>query len=134
MNTAWELIPSDKYIRSSNTALSTGGSNSVSIAKANLPNIKIPIDSFTGSFKTSVLTKVESGWGPSQSVSIPSNGISSGVNQGGSGGDKYVYSKYTNTETAKNFSASPSTQALGSGTALSVDTRYITLKFWKRLT
>ncbi|WP_268825991.1 hypothetical protein [Fusobacterium perfoetens] len=31
-------------------------------------------------------------------------------------------------------SASPYTEALGSGTALSIQPAYITLKFWKRLT
>ena len=31
-------------------------------------------------------------------------------------------------------SASPYTQALGNGTALSIQPNYITLKFWKRLT
>lgn len=31
-------------------------------------------------------------------------------------------------------SISPSTEALGSGTALTIQPSYITLKFWKRLT
>ena len=132
--TTWELITSDKYIRTGSTALQTGGSNSVNITKANLPNIKIPIDTFSGSIKTSALTKIETNWDFINSVNIPANGKSAAINQGGTGGGSVVNSYYTNTETSKSFSASPYTQALGSGNALSVDTRYITLKFWKRLT
>lgn len=45
--TTWELITAGKYIQSGSTALSTGGSNSVSIAKANLPNVKLKVDSFS---------------------------------------------------------------------------------------
>ena len=44
--TTWELVTSDKYIRTGNTALQTGGSNSISIGKENLPNIKLQVESF----------------------------------------------------------------------------------------
>ena len=33
LGTTWELLTAGKYIQSGSTALSTGGSNSVSIAK-----------------------------------------------------------------------------------------------------
>ena len=134
LGTTWELITSDKYIRTGSTPLSIGGSNSVNITKANLPNIKIPIDTFSGTIKTSALTKIRTNWDYTNSVNIPTNGESSGISQGGSGGNAVVNSYYTNTETSKSFNASPYTQTLGNGTALSIDTRYITLKFWKRLT
>ena len=44
--TTWELITSDKYIRTGATALQTGGSNSVAIVKANLPNVKLKVETF----------------------------------------------------------------------------------------
>ena len=40
LGTTWELISAGKYVQTGNTALATGGNNSVTIAKANLPNIK----------------------------------------------------------------------------------------------
>lgn len=127
--TTWELITAGKYIQSGSTALSTGGSNSVSIAKANLPNIKLKVDSF--SVTTSDHTHTfqirmdadEGGGGPYYGT--PGNGhygsvkTSNPTSSAGGG----------NTGTA-----SPSTENLGSGAALSIQPAYITLKFWKRLT
>ena len=45
--TTWELLASDKYIRTGATPLTTGGSNSISIAKANLPAVKVQLESFS---------------------------------------------------------------------------------------
>ena len=41
--TTWELLTTGKYIQSGSTALQTGGNNSVSIAKDNLPNITLRV-------------------------------------------------------------------------------------------
>lgn len=125
LNTTWELITTGKYIQSGSTALQTGGSNSVSITKANLPNIALKVNSF--SLTTQPHTHVvKAYWGYSGNASLPSfahgenNNLKSRTSESGGG---------QNTGTA-----SPSTETLGSGTALSIQPAYITLKFWKRLT
>ena len=121
--TTWELITAGKYIQSGNTALQTGGSNSISITKANLPNIKLKVDTFslttqphTNSYNQRVNPKTQ--WKDGAYYSAPTGTSSS---QTGSGGGQ-------NTGTA-----SPSTESLGSGMSLNIQPVYITLKFWKRL-
>ena len=126
--TTWELITSDKYIRTGATALQTGGSNSVAIVKANLPNVKLKVDSF--SLTTKPHTHDLGPWNDQkssgtymtmqyQSWRTPNKG-NYWITQSGGG---------ENTGTA-----SPNTETLGSGTPLSIQPAYITLKFWKRLT
>ncbi len=137
MNTTWELIPSDKYIRSSGTALQTGGSNSISIGKANLPNIKLKTDSFnltTASHNHFVSYNENSGGDAGANYAIKrGRGSSASL-------EYYFVTKNATANFGKTSSsspntgtASPSTEALGSGTALSIQPSYITLKFWKRL-
>ena len=46
--TTWELLATDKYLKSTTgTPLSSGGSNSFTISKANLPAVKVQLDSLT---------------------------------------------------------------------------------------
>ena len=46
--TTWELLATDKYLKTTTgTPLSTGGSNSFAISKANLPAVKIQLESFS---------------------------------------------------------------------------------------
>ena len=122
--TTWELLASDKYIRTGTIALSTGGSNSVSIAKANLPNVKLKVDSF------SLTTQAHN-----HGITI-GNGNGDYSNRGSwLGNGANVKTMYSNNGGGQNTgTASPSTEALGSGTAISIQPAYITLKFWKRLT
>ena len=132
LNTTWELIPSDRYIRSGSSALSTGGSNSVSIGKTNLPNIKLKVDSF--SLTTQVHTH--------NILKCSMRGyMSSWQSNGGRTIDGVLNGNYNNTNIATSSGggqntgiSSPSTETLGSGTALTIQPAYITLKFWKRLT
>lgn len=114
-----------KYIQSGSTALNTGGSNSIAISKANLPNVKLKVDSFslttqphTHKFKRPRGDQYYNNGGISQAWWGPSKNVEEITESGGG----------QNTGTA-----SPSTEALGSGTALSIQPSYITLKFWKRL-
>lgn len=127
--TTWELIPSGKYIQSSNTALQTGGSNSVVISKANLPNIKLKVDTVSATIPEHSHTYNFRSDATEASIS--------GTKYPG-GGDQtagWNITGYTNSAGRGNTgSISPSTEALGSGTALSIQPAYITLKFWKRLT
>lgn len=121
--TTWELITAGKYIQSGSTALQTGGSNSVSIQKTNLPNVKLKVDSFSvttqpHSHRMGLSTSYVGG-GSFKPVSNHPDGSTYDTQSGGG----------QNTGTA-----SPSTESLGSGTSLSIQPSYITLKFWKRLT
>lgn len=124
--TTWELLTAGKYIQSGSTALQTGGSNSVSIAKANLPNITLRVNTF------SLTTQ------PHTHRVIPDNlAIYNGMGGGGGGRGWYRngYPGDTGSGGGENTgTASPLTETLGSGTALNIQPTYITLKFWKRLT
>lgn len=121
--TTWELIPSDKYIRTGSTALQTGGSNSVSIAKTNLPSIKLKVDSHS---HTQPAHQHNILYGDASGASVrPSMWASNGNNK----------NRLTDSAGGENTgSSTPYTETLGSGTALSIQPSYITLKFWKRLT
>lgn len=121
--TTWELLTAGKYIQTGNTPLSTGGNNSISIAKANLPNVKLKVDSF------SVTTQAHN-----HGITI-GNGNGDYSNRGSwLGNGANVKTMYSNNGGGQNTgTASPSTESLGSGTALNIQPAYITLKFWKRL-
>lgn len=133
-STTWELITAGKYIQSGSTALSTGGSNSVSISKANLPSISIKVNSFSVTTQThehSLTVKSEGGSsfsGRPENVATGNGSQTSGPHMLNTSKNKANSGGGQNTGTA-----SPSTETLGSGTALSIQPAYITLKFWKRL-
>lgn len=135
--TTWELLASDKYIRTGSTALQTGGSNSVSISKANLPNTKLKVDTFsltTASHNHFVSYNENSGGDAGANYAIKrGRGSSASL-------EYYFLTKNatpnfgkTSSSSPNTGSASPSTETLGSGTALSIQPAYITLKFWKRI-
>ena len=126
--TTWELLTAGKYIQSGSTALQQGGSNSVSISKTNLPAISLRVNSFnvtTQAHKHTLKSQgVGTGWKQEANAlaGVENNSYASNTGTTFSGGGQ-------NTGTA-----SPSTETLGSGTALNIQPAYITLKFWKRLT
>ena len=144
MNTTWELIPSDKYIRSSGTALQTGGNNYVSIAKTNLPNIQLQVNSFSLTRGSMDIVGVDNPYGieqhDSRGVVNGAFGKSSTIKapwaagHGQNSNVPVIDFKASRNWTGSTSSASPYTQSLGSGTALNIQPSYITLKFWKRLT
>ena len=126
-STTWELLSSDKYIKTGNTPLSTGGSNSIVISKANLPAVKVQLESFSVTTQPHTHKTIDkdyawieylSGGGKGGGWLTTKNSPQIFTAQGGG----------TNTGTA-----SPYTQNLGNGTALTIQPAYITLKFWKRL-
>ena len=130
-STTWELLASDKYIRTGATPLSTGGSNSVSISKTNLPNVKLKVDSFSLT-TTEHKHDIYAYWSYNNAgVHNREGAFAYGVNETVTKKiepNACFYAGGQNTGTA-----SPSTETLGSGTALSIQPAYITLKFWKRL-
>ena len=123
LNTTWEELPFDIYIKSGVNALKTGGSSSVTLAKDNLPNIKLKVDSFSVTTQAHTHTiagnfgGVQTYWDDAWTTLMRSGGSTATSSAGGG-----------NTGTA-----SPSTETLGSGTAITIQPEYITLKFWKRL-
>lgn len=130
LGTTWELIISNKYIRTGSTALATGGSKSVAIKRENLPAIKLKVDSFSLTTEPHV-----HGTAGTAAASYGMEGVRK--EDFGGGHNSQSHDSYNrNTKSAGGGStgtASPSTEALGSGQALTVQPEYITLKFWKRL-
>ena len=133
LGTTWELITAGKYIQSGTTALQTGGSNSIIIAKANLPAVSLKVNSF--SLPNPPHT---------HNLHIASNHDTEANSSNlAFHTDNKVHTE-EDMETSKNYAksgggqntgtASPSTENLGSGTAITIQPSYITLKFWKRLT
>lgn len=125
LGTTWEKIEGRFLLSTSGSGGSgqTGGSNTKTIIKANLPNIKLQIDSFalTTQPHTHPIT-FKSGTGADNNPSTyASNYSARNINTGEGGGQ--------NTGTA-----SPFTSALGSGTPLDITPAYYTVHIWKRLT
>ena len=126
--TTWELLATDKYLKTTTgTPLSSGGSNSFTIQKTNLPATKLQVESFslTNTAHTHQVTQF-----------ISRDNLGSYVGLGGGGWTAYFNAK-NNTSSAggqNTGTASPSTEILGNGTSISVNPTYITIRAWKRLT
>ena len=137
--TTWELLANDKYLKTTTgTPLQTGGSNSFTIAKTNLPSTKLQIESFsltrgtmniTGNFYGSdgifPSAKYSGAFYPSgngRSLQNASSSYPSGFNFDAS-----------RSWTGSTSSASPYTAQMGSGTPISINPEYITIRAWKRL-
>lgn len=135
LGTTWQKIEGRFLLGTSGSGASkaTGGSNSKTIAQANLPNVKLTVDSFTAS------------------ISPHYHGTGNGMlNNHGIHGDYSTTSKplgYYATEGKTTYefktstngggttgSVSPQTSALGSGSALDITPCYYTCHMWLRLT
>ena len=126
LGTTWEKIEGRFLLATSgsNASGQTGGSNTKTISKANLPNIKLQVDSFTLSGSVRPILFVE--WvGSSRGGALGSNGGST------TSGTSTAYSRDSTVNTG---TASPYTSALGSGTPLDITPAYYTVHIWKRLT
>ena len=131
--TTWELLPADKYLKTSNTPLQQGGSNSINISKSNLPNITLRVNSF------SVTTQQHSHMVRGRYFGFPREGAD--VNNEKEHG--YLTVKYGETGSYQKDTfpgggqntgtASPATENLGSGIPISINPTYITIRGWKRL-
>ena len=132
-STTWELLSSDKYIRTGTTPLNRDGSNSVTISKANLPNIKLKVDSFSLTTQPHTHNLHVMGC-TNQVANIHQNAVHTDNEYHGQVDLRTDWNYAKSGGGANTGSASPSTESLGSGTALSIQPEYITLKFWKRLT
>ena len=118
---------------SSQASKQTGGSMNKNISQANLPNVKLTVDSFslgrgnmdiTGSFDG-----LNNQYGYANGAFYKSGG-SEGAGSGG--GDTGVQFKASRSWTGTTNSVSPQTNALGSGQALDITPSYYTAHMWLR--
>lgn len=131
LGTTWELISAGKHVKTGSTALQTGGSNSITLIKDNLPNTKVSIDTFSVTVSPHYHNEGHACWEDDP------NAFGKDLT-GGAGSlqlrDTTKTLRYR-TSTAGGGStstASPQTSALGKGTAITIQPEFITLKFWKR--
>ena len=131
LGTTWELISAGKYVKTGDRALQTGGSNSVTLTKDNLPNTKVSIDTFSVTVSPHYHNEGHACWEDDP------NAFGKDWT-GGAGALQFRETTKTlryRTSTAGGGStstASPQTSALGKGTAITIQPEFITLKFWKR--
>lgn len=127
----------------SGASKATGGSNSKTITQANLPNVKLTVNSFslsrgtmdiTGSWNNGVINE-------SSMISSSLNGAfyNSGSPSGRGYGTQWSTSvqigfQASRTWTGSTNSVAPQTSALGSGSALDITPSYYTCHMWLRLT
>lgn len=133
--TTWELLPENKLLKTGNTPLQQGGSNSLKLSKANLPAEKLQINSFQLGKGTQEITGAI-GYNVGLNMSgafYAKNGIQTvnGANHSGSSNTMFQASR---TWTGMSTSATPYTQNMGSGTPLTINPEHITIRAWKRLT
>lgn len=139
LGTTWEKIEGRFLLATSgsNASEQTGGSNTVTISKANLPNVKLQIDSFSlGKGTMEITGKVGSFSG---NTSFYSEGalklVAGGVNvrSGAEYRTANLELKASDGWTGMSTSASPYTNPLGDGTALDITPSFYTVHIWKRL-
>ena len=122
----------------SQAAKLTGGSMNKNISQANLPNVKLTVNSFSLSRGNMNITGEVSNVAHSGTVEMQANGAfsmiagsdpSHGVSGGRSGGFNFQASR---SWTGTTSSASPQTNSLGSGQALDITPSYYTAHMWLR--
>lgn len=137
LGTTWELISAGKYIKTGSTALQTGGSNSIVLSKDNLPNTKVKVDSFSATISPHyhyIATPAKTNTTLTSSNYLAKE---SDVNAWAgyllySSNNEASIGKTSNNGSGNTGTASPSTEALGNGNAITIQPEYITLKYWKR--
>ena len=143
LGTTWQKIEGRFLFGTSGSGASkqTGGSNSKTIAQANLPAVKIQLDSFSLSRGTMDIT------GSLKNLAHSANTLSSATgaftkiagtdssygSSGGGAADAFDF-KASKTWTGSTNSVSPQTSALGNGQALDITPSYYTCHMWLRLT
>lgn len=136
--TTWELLPDNKFLKTGSTPLVQEGSNSIYIAKANLPNIKLKTDTVSATIGNHQHLSPVRANNNSETNAFVNYGAK--VGQGSarvfsaSGNNYSSVNTYTSNAGAGNTgSISSSTETLGSGTAITINPEHITIKAWKRL-
>lgn len=126
LGTTWEKIEGRFLLSTSGSGGSgqLGGSNTKTIAKENLPNVKLQVDSF------SLTTQPHK-----HKISRDYSGSLSMAGFASNDGGKFGWTDaYIQEGGGQNTGiASPYTSALGSGTPLDITPAYYTVHIWKRL-
>ena len=139
LGTTWQKIEGKFLMGTSGSGASkaTGGSNSKTITQANLPAVKIQLDSFslsrgtmeiTGDFYTSNYIK----YAGSGAFYTKQTGL--GGHGGDSGSGYKIGFQASRSWTGTTNTAQPQTMNLGSGQALDITPAYYTVHMWLRLT
>lgn len=139
LGTTWEKIEGRFLLAtsSSNASGQTGGSNTVTISKTNLPNVKVQVDSFSLSSTDTYISSMRGILGGSSSrgpVTVTAPGESPQLRTGASNGSDEGIRITQSNKSLNTGTASPYTSALGSGTPLDITPAYYTVHIWKRLT
>ena len=139
LGTTWQKIEGKFLMGTSGSGASkaTGGSNSKTITQANLPAVKIQLDSFslsrgtmeiTGDFYTSNYIK----YAGSGAFYTKQTGL--GGHGGDSGSGYKIGFQASRSWTGTTNTAQPQTVNLGNGQALDITPAYYTVHMWLRLT
>ena len=139
LGTTWQKIEGRFLLGTSGSGASkaTGGSNSKTITQANLPAVKIQLDSFslsrgtmeiTGDFYTSNYIK----YAGSGAFYTKQTGL--GGHGGDSGAGYKIGFQASRSWTGTTNTAQPQTVNLGNGQALDITPAYYTVHMWLRLT
>ena len=139
LGTTWEKIEGKFLLSTSGSGGSgqTGGSNTKTITQANLPNIKLQVDSFSLSSTNTYISSMRGILGGSSSrgpVTVIAPGESPQLRTGASNGSDEGIRITQSDKSLNTGTASPYTSALGSGTPLDITPAYYTVHVWKRLT
>ena len=124
----------------SGASKATGGSNSKTIAQANLPNVKLTVNSFSLSRGTQNITGQLVNWANDPALVQPNGAFYNGVTKTNTGrfwtaqNGNVMQFDASKAWTGSTNSVSPQTSALGSGQALDITPSYYTVHMWLRLT
>ena len=136
LGTTWQKIEGRFLLGTSGSGASkqTGGSNSKTIAQANLPAVKIQLDSFSLSRGTMEITG-KLGIETSDNISGAFYKSGDGTNlESGWAWKKTTQFQASRAWTGTTNTAQPQTVNLGSGQALDITPAYYTVHMWLRLT
>ena len=128
LGTTWQKIEGRFLLGTSSSQASklTGGSMNKNISQANLPNVKLTVNSFS-------VTMSAHSHGYARYVGYAWGDANAEVTQDGSGPQAHYRNFNTNSAGGGSSStASPQTSALGSGQALDITPAYYTTHMWLR--
>lgn len=139
LGTTWQKIEGRFLLGTSGSGASkaTGGSNAKTITQANLPAVKIQLDSFSLSRGSMEITGNLSALTDRRGTSLGAFSYGSATGggfAGGSGREYYIDFKASRSWTGTTNTAQPQTVNLGSGQALDITPAYYTVHMWLRLT
>lgn len=142
LGTTWQKIEGRFLLGTSGSGASkqTGGSNSKTISQANLPNVKLTVNSFSLSRGTQNITgtlNTRVKYGSSAASTGAFTDSSTAVVSLSGGQQATAYNGTFDASkawTGSTNSVSPQTSALGSGQALDITPSYYTVHMWLRLT